>query len=153
MFASLDCMHYEWKNCPVAWQGDYGDREGKKSIILEAIADSNLHIWHAFFGLPGSNNDVNVLDRSPLVHNMLSSEAHDMHFVVNGRHYNRYYLLTDGIYPPWSCFVQSIHLPQDEKWSYFASKMLRDVLGSYKLDLLLSGTPVASGAWTSFHIS
>ena len=19
MFASLDCMHYEWKNCPVAW--------------------------------------------------------------------------------------------------------------------------------------
>ena len=23
MFASLDCMHYEWKNCPVVWQGDY----------------------------------------------------------------------------------------------------------------------------------
>jgi hypothetical protein len=39
MFASLDCMHYEWKNCPVAWQGDFGDRDGKKSIILEAIAD------------------------------------------------------------------------------------------------------------------
>ena len=76
MFASLDCMHYEWKNCLVAWQGDYGDREGKKSIILEAIADSNLHIWHVFFGLPGSNNDVNVLDCSPLVHNMLSSEVY-----------------------------------------------------------------------------
>ena len=39
MFASLDCMHYEWKNCPMTWQGDYGDREGKRSIILEAIAD------------------------------------------------------------------------------------------------------------------
>ena len=37
MFASLDCMHYVWKNCPVAWQGDYGDRDGAKSIILEAI--------------------------------------------------------------------------------------------------------------------
>jgi hypothetical protein len=44
MFASLDCMHYEWKNCPVAWQGDFGDRDGKKSIILEALADQNLHI-------------------------------------------------------------------------------------------------------------
>lgn len=44
MFASLDCMHYEWKNCPVAWQGDFGDRDAKSSIILEAIADQSLHI-------------------------------------------------------------------------------------------------------------
>jgi hypothetical protein len=116
MFASLDCMHYEWKNCPVAWQGDFGDRDGKKSIILEAIADGGLHIWHAFFGLPGSNNDVNVLDRSPLVHNR------DMHYVVNGCEYDRYYLLTDGIYPEWSCFIQSIHMPQDEKRAHFAER-------------------------------
>jgi hypothetical protein len=84
MFASLDCMYYEWKNCPVAWQGDYGDRNDDKSIILEAIADQSLHIWHVFFGLPGSNNDINVLDRSPSIHNMLTSEATDMRFVVNG---------------------------------------------------------------------
>ena len=122
MFASLDCMHYEWKNCPVAWQGDFGDKDGKKSIILEAMADGGLHIWHAFFGLPGSNNDLNVLDRSPLIHNMLTSEARDMQFEVNGCHYDRYYLLTDGIYPEWSCFVQSIHQPQDEKRSYFAER-------------------------------
>jgi hypothetical protein len=48
MFASLDCMHYKWKNCPVAWQGDYGDMDGDKSIILEAIVDQSLHIWHVF---------------------------------------------------------------------------------------------------------
>lgn len=122
MFASLDCMHYEWKNCPVAWQGDYGDRSGKKSIILEAISDQSLHIWHIFFGLPGSNNDVNVLDRSPLVHNMLTGAASDMTFVVNGQQYNRYYLLADGIYPQWSCFVQSIHMPQDEKRKHFSKR-------------------------------
>jgi hypothetical protein len=122
MFASLDCMHYEWKNCLVAWQGDYGNRDGKKSIILEAVADEGLHIWHAFFGLHGSNNDLNVLDRSPLVHNMLTSSAHDMRFVVNGCEYDRYYVLTDGIYPEWACFVQSIHLPEDAKRAYFAKR-------------------------------
>jgi hypothetical protein len=30
---------------------------------------------------------------------MLTSEATDMSFVVNGVEYNRYYLLADGIYP------------------------------------------------------
>jgi hypothetical protein len=122
MFGSLDCMHYEWKNCPVAWQGDFGDRDGNKSIILEAIADQSLHIWHIFFGLPGSNNDLNVLDRSPLVHNMLTGAACDMTFEVNGQEYDRYYLLADGIYPQWSCFVQSIHMPGDEKRAHFAKR-------------------------------
>ncbi|KAI5351222.1 hypothetical protein L3X38_004113 [Prunus dulcis] len=27
-----------WKNCLTAWQGDYGNRKGHKSIILEAVA-------------------------------------------------------------------------------------------------------------------
>ena len=75
-----------------------------------------------FFGIPGSNNDVNVLDRSPLIHNMLTSEASDMTFEVNGQEYKRYSLLADVIYPPWSCFVQSIHMPEDEKRKHFASR-------------------------------
>lgn len=119
MFASIDCMHYLWKNCPVAWQGDYGDRDGNRSIILEAVADQSLHIWHAFFGLPGANNDVNVLDRSPLIHRMLEGGGRDLEFTVNGKLYNRYYLLADGIYPQWSCFVQPLHLPSDEKRKHY----------------------------------
>jgi hypothetical protein len=106
----------------VAWQGDFGDRNGKKSIILEAIASEDLHIWHAFFGLPGSNNDLNVLDHSPLVENLLTYEVRDRRFTINGCEYDRYYLLLDGIYPKWSIFVQSIHLAPDEKWAYFAER-------------------------------
>jgi hypothetical protein len=35
-------------------------------MILEAVATYDLWILHAFFGMPGTNNDVNVLHRSPV---------------------------------------------------------------------------------------
>jgi hypothetical protein len=121
MFGSIDYMHYDWKNCPVAWQGQYNDKDKNRSIILEAVADQSLHIWHAFFGLPGSNNDLNVLDRSPLVRNLLASPAEGISFMVNNTQYPRYYLLADGIYPKWSIFVQTIHNPQGKKRQHFAT--------------------------------
>ncbi|XP_071714680.1 uncharacterized protein [Rutidosis leptorrhynchoides] len=63
MLGSLDCMHWAWKNCPVAWQRHYhrGDHEGP-TIMLEAVASYDMWIWHAFFGPAGSNNDINVLN-------------------------------------------------------------------------------------------
>jgi hypothetical protein len=119
MFASLDCMHWTWKNCPVAWQGQFQDKDKNRSVILEAIADQSLWFWHAFFGLPGGNNDINVLDRSPLIANLLKGEGHDMSFQVNDHVYPRYYLLTYGIYPQWSCFLQPIHEAQGEKLQHY----------------------------------
>ncbi|XP_075499968.1 uncharacterized protein LOC142538537 [Primulina tabacum] len=52
MLGSLDCMHWEWKNCPVAWKGQFtrGDH-GVPTIMLEAVASADLWIWHAFFGV------------------------------------------------------------------------------------------------------
>jgi hypothetical protein len=62
MFGSLDCMHWDWEKCSATWQGQFQDKDKNRSIILEAIADQSLWIWHAFFGLPGGNNDINVLN-------------------------------------------------------------------------------------------
>jgi hypothetical protein len=122
MFASIDCMHWSWKNCLVAWAGQFQDKDKERSIILEVVADQSLWIGHAFFGMSGSNNDVNMLDRSPLVTNMLQGPSKDLTFNVNRNQHSRYYLLVDGIYPQWSCFVQTIHSPQDEKRAHY-SKM------------------------------
>ena len=109
MFGSLDCMHWTWKNYLVAWQGQFQDKDGVHSIILEAIVDQSLWIWHVFSGFPGGNNDINVLDCSPLKANLLHGDGSGMTFDVNGHVYDRYYLLTDRIYPQWSCFLQPIH--------------------------------------------
>ncbi|XP_030970118.1 uncharacterized protein LOC115990423 [Quercus lobata] len=62
MLGSIDCMHWKWKNCPSTWKCQYCGHIREPTIILEAIASYDLWIWHAFFGLPGSDNDINVLE-------------------------------------------------------------------------------------------
>ena len=71
MVGSIYCMHWEWKNCPTAWKGQYTCGSGKPTIVLEAVASQDLWIWHAFFGPPGTLNDINVLDRSPVFDDIL----------------------------------------------------------------------------------
>ena len=34
--------------------------------LLETVVSSDPWIWHVFFGVVGSNNDINILERSPL---------------------------------------------------------------------------------------
>jgi len=97
MLGSVDCMHWQWRNCPVAWKGQYtrGDQCGP-TVMLEAVASHDLWIWHAFFGVAGSNNDINVLNRSPLFTDVVQGRAPEVHFTVNGNEYNMGYYLADG---------------------------------------------------------
>ncbi|XP_048494770.2 uncharacterized protein LOC125494920 [Beta vulgaris subsp. vulgaris] len=124
MLGSLDCMHWAWKNCPVAWKGQYtrGDH-GHPTIMLEAVASVDLWIWHAYFGVAGSNNDLNVLSRSNLFQDELQGRAPEVYFNVNGTTYTMGYYLTDGIYPEWAAFVKSFSHPQDPKRLCFKKNM------------------------------
>uniref|UniRef100_A0A0D3D9R1 DDE Tnp4 domain-containing protein n=1 Tax=Brassica oleracea var. oleracea TaxID=109376 RepID=A0A0D3D9R1_BRAOL len=90
MVGSIDCMHWEWKNCPTAWKGTL--------------------------------NDINVLDRSPVFDDILQGRAPKVKFKVNNHTYRMAYYLTDGIYPNWSTFIQSIPLLQGPKAEKFAKK-------------------------------
>ncbi|KAE9070794.1 hypothetical protein PF002_g15736 [Phytophthora fragariae] len=120
MFGSLDCTHWVWKNCPVGWQGMFQDKDGDRSIIMEAVATRNLWIRHSYAGIPGSNNDINVIDRSPFMVNWLQGNAPDHKYQINGHDYKMCYLLCDGIYPAWSVFVKTISSPTDAKQRLYA---------------------------------
>ena len=120
MLGSIDCMHWKWKNCPTAWQGMYTGHCHEPTIILEAVASQDLWIWHAFFGLPGSLNDINVLDRSPVFTLLANGHAPPVNYIINGHEYRMGYYLADGIYPNWSTFVKTIPCPQGLKKKHFA---------------------------------
>ncbi|GJW77330.1 putative nuclease HARBI1 [Tanacetum coccineum] len=94
MTGSIDCMHWEWKNCPTGWAGQYAGRS--------------------------SCNDINVLHRSPVFSDVLKGRAPKVSYVVNGHQRNMVYYLTDDIYPSWAAFVKSITSPQIRKHKLFA---------------------------------
>ena len=122
MLGSVDCMHWVWKNCPKAWAGQFKGKEKKPTIVAEAVVSYDLWFWHFYFGVPGSNNDINVLDRSPLFDDLLQGKTAKVDYTINGNSYSEGYYLADGIYPRFSAFVKTIAQPQDAKCAHF-SKM------------------------------
>ena len=98
MLGSIDCIHWKWKNCPVAYKGQFSGYIREPTIILEAVASYDLCIWHDFFGLPGSNNDINVLERSNIFFELEEGRAPAVNYSINDNDYTMEYYLTDEIY-------------------------------------------------------
>ncbi|KAL0013093.1 hypothetical protein SO802_000162 [Lithocarpus litseifolius] len=111
MLGSIDSMYWKWKNCPSAWKGQYCGHIREPTIILEAIASYDLWIWHALFGLPGSNNNIHVLERSHVCNELAEGRAPAVRYSINGHDYTMGYYLADGIYPKWATFVKTIPAP------------------------------------------
>nr|GEX77653.1 hypothetical protein [Tanacetum cinerariifolium] len=95
MLGSIDCTNWLWANCP-----------------------------HAFFGVSGMNNNVNILRQSPLFNDLKSGRAPDVPFMANNVPYKRGYYLTDGIYPQWSVLIKLIKNPgtNDHKLILYKTK-------------------------------
>jgi len=136
MMGSIDCMHVGWKNCPVAWQGQF--KNGKQSmptIVLEAAADYNLRIWHTSFGHPGTMNDRTIWDQSSLFLSFLDGTFPDFSFSIAGEELHHLWYLVDGIYPEASRFVLSVKQPNDPvaasyaKWQEGARKDVERAFG------------------------
>ncbi|XP_022032098.1 uncharacterized protein LOC110933171 [Helianthus annuus] len=123
MLGSLDCMHWEWGACPTAWKGQHhrGDHDGP-TLISQAVVYQDLWIWHAYFGIAGTNNDIAVLMSSNLFDDVIDGVAPDTSFYANDVQYKYGYYLTDGIYPEWATLVKTLSCPDDEKRLYFKKK-------------------------------
>lgn len=109
MVGSIDSQYYEWQQLPIHLAGQCKGKEKNPMVVLEGVADGEGWIWSMFYGLPGSLNDLTVLDKSSTTGAILMGKfLPKMKSVVNGRERDHLYLLTDGIYPKQGIFVQMI---------------------------------------------
>jgi len=111
---SLDCSHWEWSSFPKTRAGTYQGRDGRRSIVIEAIGDEDMWIYHIFAGSPGSLNDINVLYQSPMYMDVVTGKwpPRDFSFTVNGNTRTLLYYLVDEIYPRFAFFVAPYPNPQ-----------------------------------------
>ncbi|XP_008243658.1 PREDICTED: uncharacterized protein LOC103341881 [Prunus mume] len=123
MIGSIYCMHLQWKNCSTAWQGDYENRKGQKSIILEAVVGFDTWVWHALFGVAGSQNDLNVLGQFSVFNDVSIGAGPNITYQINNTVYQMwyYYYLANGIYLRWTTFIKSIPNSRSQKQKLFAS--------------------------------
>mmetsp|Transcript_18191 Transcript_18191/g.48324 ORF Transcript_18191/g.48324 Transcript_18191/m.48324 type:complete len:276 (+) Transcript_18191:671-1498(+) len=122
MTMSVDCMHWQWKNCPTQWAGQFQGKAKVPTTVLEGAASFDTRIWYCFLGIAGSNNDINIIDRSPLIEALASGKSKvfpNMHYNVGSEQVTQPYMLADGKYPSWACFVKGFATPFNRAESNF----------------------------------
>jgi len=40
----IDCSHWRWRSCPTALHGQYQNRNGYRSVVLETVCDEDLYV-------------------------------------------------------------------------------------------------------------
>jgi len=118
---SLDCCHWEWHQCPTGMAGAYQSRKGKRGIVIEAVCDEDLWVWHLFVGAPGSLNDINVMHQSPLYLDVTGGRwpPRNHPYTINGNTRHLPYYLVDGIYPRFSFLISPHPKPSTEEQTTF----------------------------------
>ena len=114
---SLDCIHWEWYQCPTGMAGAYQRRKGSRGGVVEAECDEDLWIWHLFVGAPGSLNDINVSNQSPLYLDVTAGRwpPRGVTLTVNGTTRTLRYYLVDGIYTRYAFLVSPHPMPTTDE--------------------------------------
>ncbi|KAK2664743.1 hypothetical protein Ddye_003317 [Dipteronia dyeriana] len=91
MLGSLECIRWKWKNCPTEWAGQYVGCSGCPTIILEVVADYDLWICHAYFGLSGPTRFLHkhvlhdIMTTCIIMHNMIIADERDVDASIEDR--------------------------------------------------------------------
>jgi len=118
---SVDCSHWEWHQCPTGMAGAYQSRNGSRVVVVEAVCDEDLWIWHLLVGAPGSLNDTNVMNQSPHYLDVTAGRwpPRDMPFSINRTTRTLPYYLVDGIYPRYAFLVSPHPMPLTDEEKTF----------------------------------
>nr|GEV10156.1 hypothetical protein [Tanacetum cinerariifolium] len=92
------------------------------AAIHQFAYGSTADAFDEYLQMTAANNDINVLDNSPLFDDLLDDLAHAVPYVVNKVEYRNGYYLADGIYPEWASFVKSFTVATDPKHTYFKQR-------------------------------
>ncbi|CAL8160550.1 unnamed protein product [Prunus armeniaca] len=93
----------------------------KKVSSWKSLLASTHGFWHAYFGVSGSQNDLNLLGKSPVFNDVLRGQGLNITYQVNNTVYQTGYYLADDIYPRWTTFVKSIPNPRSQKQKLFVT--------------------------------
>lgn len=90
---------------------------------MEVICCLDLWVWSLKFGLPGAMNDLNILELSDHFTRVLGGvfPPTTPSYRVNNEPFSWFYYLTDGMYPNWRIFIQSMMASENEKQRQFSA--------------------------------
>jgi hypothetical protein len=112
-----------WRNCPKANHGTYSGKEGKPTLVAEALFDDDLTCWHCAFGSPGTCNDITVLESNKLYARLVSGNQPKLRpYTLGGIIMDEGYYAVDGIYPRLSCFWKTVSAPVSQAEKTFSGK-------------------------------
>ena len=98
--------------------------------VMEVVCSHDLWIWHLFVGNPGSVNDLNILERSPLLQQLYYGTTPQVSFTLSNHQYQYPYWLCDGIYPRLASFVLAFAKPNteiDRNFTFWQESTQKDI--------------------------
>lgn len=121
MYRLSELYAYPLKELPKAWKGQYHNPKNEKlaTISFKALFDRDFYCWHWRVGCCGINNDLAIMNNSPLMTDIMSRRKTMTlleGYVVNGQHREfLLYMLVDGIYTPWVISMRPVSPPQNDR--------------------------------------
>jgi hypothetical protein len=155
---SIDCTHWPWDKCPKSFQGQF--KNGRKdycSVVMEAGCSPDRRIWHLFCTIPGTCNDINILDSSPLFNEIIKGTSPPFKYVLNGRSYTSFYYIVDGIYPAWRVFARPLSQPLNQAQRHYTQehesdrKDIESAFGILKKKFLIIKHPAEFWSLRTMH--